>query len=118
MRGIAVCIQVGGSEAIRVQLDAAPWVGPPAAAEVVAEISPDDLAAILGGEVTIEEALDREHLELCGALDDLLRFLDALAAWVHGAVRCPSMALLYQEYLTRVRRAPASSGSERSELEH
>jgi hypothetical protein len=101
MRGLAVLVGVGAPASVRVQLDVAPWLGPPAHAEVVAEIEPAALRDILDGRLTLEAALEADRLLLRGELGHLLRFIEALEAWIHGAVRCSSMPELLSEYLLR-----------------
>jgi hypothetical protein len=111
MRGLAVNIGIDGPPSLRVQLDAEPWVGPAAPAPVRAEIAARDMTAVLAGLLTIEQALDTGGLLLQGELDHLLGFLDALSAWIHGAVRCESMPGLYAAYLARADGADSSQAT-------
>jgi len=99
MRGLSVRIAIDGEAPVRVQLDARPFVGPDAHADIVAGVARQHLAALLDGALTIEDAVDDDRLRLQGALDGLLSFLDALEAWIHGAVRCPAFPTLYREFL-------------------
>jgi hypothetical protein len=57
------------------------------------------LAAILTGDVLLEEALEREEIWLSGRLDDLAAFYEALQTYFNVAVRCISFAPLLAEFL-------------------
>lgn len=49
---------------------------------------------VIGGELTLEDAVWQERIVLRGELDDLILFHDALMLYLQGAVRCPSFPWL------------------------
>jgi hypothetical protein len=53
---------------------------------------------VLGGRVTMAEALRDDTLRVRGALRDLVAVLHAIETFVHGAVRSRSVAALFQEF--------------------
>jgi hypothetical protein len=95
----SINISLDGAAPICVQLAVEPWVAPASSTELTAAISQRDLIDLLQGAFTIDAAILTERLQLRGPLDDLLGFLDALHAWLHGAVRCPSFAALHLQYI-------------------
>lgn len=60
---------------------------------------------VVDGRLTLEDAVWEERIRLFGSLDALLLFLDALVAYLQGAVRCPSFPWLLDCY--RDRRVPS-----------
>jgi hypothetical protein len=99
LRGQRAAIFVDAEPALAVSLEGRPWVtrGQPGAVEV--RVSSENLAFILGGHATLEEAVMSGRLEVRGeiaAVTDLLRALDA---WLHGALRTVSLAHLHAAYL-------------------
>jgi hypothetical protein len=76
-----------------------PWVNQSADGEVELALDEPTLAALLTGELTLEEGIVAGTFHARGAVDDLLAFLDALASWLHGAMRCPSLPELQRAYL-------------------
>lgn len=64
-----------------------------------ARAAPAVLAAILTGEVLLDEALLSERIVLTGHLDDLVALYEALQAYFNAAVRCVSFAPLLNEFL-------------------
>jgi hypothetical protein len=64
-----------------------------------ARAAPAVLAAILSGELLLDEALVSEHIVLTGHLDDLVSLYEALQAYFNVAVRCVSFAPLLDEFL-------------------
>jgi hypothetical protein len=101
----AVDITVGDEAPVRVHLDGGePWVvaaaeGAGPAAEVNIGVSRADLSAFLRGELTIEDGVAHGRLSVRGSLDHVLAFLDALSAWLHGALRSPGFPALHRSYL-------------------
>ena len=57
-----------------------------------------ELVALADGEMTLEEAVTAERLELRGRVDDLMAGLLALEAYLHGAVRCPELSGLMDAF--------------------
>jgi hypothetical protein len=114
---LAVTITVGDEEPVRVCLAGQPpWVlgaqrgGETAgAAGVAVSVSRSDLDAFLRGEFTIEEGLEADRLAVRGPLDHVLAFLEALSAWLHGALRCPSFPALHRSFLTGPRSTPETA---------
>ena len=49
------------------------------------------IAAVLGGRSTLEESVLTGELDIVGELAEIALLHDALVAFMHGAVRCPSM---------------------------
>jgi hypothetical protein len=78
-------------------------------------ITSGGLDAMLRGELTLEEALEDDTLELRGELDQLADFLEALNAWLHGALRSPGLARMHGAYLSKDDDEPAHEGMRRSE---
>jgi hypothetical protein len=97
---LALVIRVAGSPPLRLFLGTGPpWTAPGSDGDVEAALAPGDLAALLAGELTIEEAVGCDRLSIRGELDRVLPFLDALGAWLHGALRSPSLPHLHRQYL-------------------
>lgn len=67
-------------------------------ASVTIETSRHLVREVLGGRVTVAEALRTDDLRARGALRDLAAVLSALEAFVHGAVRCDAMPELFDEF--------------------
>jgi len=125
----SLLIRIAGDVPVQVSLAGdAPWVTPmapmsPVATmqETVADANPSalgagqveiaaserDLHAFLRGDFTIEEGLQADRLAVRGALDDVLAFLEALGAWLHGALRAPSFPPLHRRFLAGVPSAPS-----------
>jgi hypothetical protein len=78
--------------------------------EIAVAIADADLRRFLAGRVTVEEAVIDGSLAVRGRLDDVRAFLDALAAWLHGALRTPALALLLHEYLAQTPAHPETRG--------
>jgi hypothetical protein len=98
----AVLIQISGAERLRVCLaEDPPWVSAEGAGQVCVQLAEPDLDALLQGELTLEEALEAERLAILGELDEVLRLLDVLQCWLHGALRSPSLPKLHQQFLAR-----------------
>jgi hypothetical protein len=55
---------------------------------------------VLAARGTLRDALDDDELRAEGCLCDLVVVLEALGAFVHGAVRCDAIAQLYHEFLS------------------
>ena len=108
-------IRIVGDVPVRVRLqgdDAEGWVtrvGEPddvAPAEVQIATSQADLDGFLRGDFTLEEGLEANRVAVRGRLDDVLAFLDGLAAWLHGALRCPSFPPLHHQFLAGAQPTP------------
>ena len=54
--------------------------------------------AVLAGRRTLADAVRADELSALGRLPDLVALLDALEAFVHGAVRCDEIAQLYHDF--------------------
>jgi len=70
------------------------------AAALEVEISRQVVSRLLGGEITVREALLADELRVRGATSALLRLTDGLCAYLHGAVRSPSFPALLQRFQT------------------
>jgi hypothetical protein len=55
------------------------------------------LRAVLAGRRTLADAVRADEVRAEGRLPDLVALLGALEAFVHGAVRCDAIALLYHD---------------------
>lgn len=101
------------NEAVNVTLDGAALgirfpagrfaLGPPVEHPLI-ELASDrrTILDVVDGVLTLEDAVWEERIRLFGSLAALLRFLDALVAYLHGAVRCPSFPWLLDRYRDRV----------------
>jgi hypothetical protein len=99
--GRAALVRVGDGPARRVCLAQGPpfvTAGLEGALEVA--LSEADLDAFLRGQVTLEEAVEADRLRVRGSVDDVLRLFDALASWLHGALRCPRLAQLRDQQIS------------------
>jgi hypothetical protein len=117
LAGRAILIRIAGDVAVCVHLDGTDtdWVArfdggnrPAAVAAVEIATSRADLESFLRGAFTLEEGLEANRLDVRGALDDVLAFLEALNAWLHGALRCPSFPPLHQRFLSGDRPPPTN----------
>ena len=97
--GLTALIRVDDATPFRLDLASMPWVGSAAVGDVDVGLSPVDIESLLTGALTIEEAITDDRLLVRGELDHVLDFLDALGAWLHGAIRAPSMPALSAKYL-------------------
>src|SRR5690348_10473451 len=70
----------------------------PSDAAVVLRTTRDVLVDLLEGRRTLVDSAMDEAFEVRGAPDDVLASFDALAAFLHGAVRSPSMPRLLESY--------------------
>lgn len=71
-----------------------PWVRVIAAADVEVAMTTREVDDLLAGAVTVDEAVLADRLAVRGDATHVLRFLDALRHWLHGALRSPSMPRL------------------------
>jgi hypothetical protein len=79
--------------------DGAPRVGPPVGvAGVEVTTSRAAVRAVLSGETTLAEAVRADRVRATGRLVDLVALLDALDAFVHGAVRSEGIEQLYDDF--------------------
>jgi hypothetical protein len=102
MRGRAAAIRVDDAPPLRLCFASGPpWISRRGAltGDIAVAISGRDLDRFLAGELTLEEGLADDRLRIQGDVDQVLDFLDALAAWLHGALRCPSFPTLQRAYL-------------------
>jgi hypothetical protein len=53
---------------------------------------------VLAARSTLRDALNDDELRAAGRMSDLVAVLEALEAFVHGAVRCDAIAQLYREF--------------------
>ena len=54
--------------------------------------------AVLAGRATLADAVRADEVRAEGRLPDLVALLEALEAFVHGAVRCDEIAQLYDDF--------------------
>lgn len=100
----AAVIRLGSERPVRVSMAAGPpWVTDGERGDIEIRLSHADLDAFLRGRFTLEEAIESDRLYVRAALDDLLPFFDALACWLHGALRCPSFPALHRRCLAASR---------------
>jgi hypothetical protein len=95
-------VRIGDEPSLRVSLDREPpWVRDEGAGvpDLHLTLSRATLARLLRGETTIEEAILDETLGARGDVPAMLAFFDALAAWLHGAMRAPSLPRLHAQCL-------------------
>lgn len=52
------------------------------------------VAAVLGGGLSLTDAVDTDRLSIQGPVDRVVQLHDTLVAFMQGAVRCPSMAAI------------------------
>ena len=71
-----------------------PWVRTIAAADVEVAMTTREVDDLLAGAVTVDDAVLADRLAVRGDAAHVLRFLDALRYWLHGALRSPSMPRL------------------------
>jgi hypothetical protein len=103
-----VRLEVGSeSTSLRVDLDnrIEPDVESAAAEEIFAKTTRATIVALARGEATLEQALVDEAVHLRGAVEDLAAGMDALAAYLNGAARCPELLTLMEAF-----RADSSGG--------
>lgn len=60
------------------------------------------IVALADGEVTLEQAVLEERMDLQGTVDDLLAGVDALSAYLSGAARCPELIALMDDFRSDV----------------
>jgi hypothetical protein len=108
LAGRAAVIRLDDDPPRRVSLAGPPpWVTAGAEGAIEVALSRADLDVLLAGDLSLEEAVEGDRLRLRGRLDDLLAFLDALACWLHGALRCPSFPALHHRYRIQETRSPS-----------
>jgi hypothetical protein len=56
------------------------------------------IVALADGDVTLEEAVTEGRVELRGSVEDLEAGMEALAAYLNGAARCPELLGLMDEF--------------------
>ena len=99
LHGMAAVIRVDDDPPLRVWLaKGPPWTEYRADGEVEVSTSRTALNAFLTGEATIEEAIAGGQLAVRAAVGDLVAALGALNAWLHGALRAPSLPRIYAGY--------------------
>jgi hypothetical protein len=69
-------------------------------AHITIETSRDLVRQVLAGRCSLADALRNDALRARGALRDLVALLAALEAFVHGAVRCEAMPVLFDKFQT------------------
>jgi hypothetical protein len=107
--GMAAVVHIDGEPPIAVQLERPPFVARGDVGAVRVDVSLATLDALLSAEIAIDDAIDDESLRLRGEADALSDCLDALHAWVHGAMRCPSLGHLHARYVARRSTGPTPS---------
>lgn len=78
--------------------DGPPWVRRHTEGEIELSLTERDLSRMLRGELTFEDGILNGELSARGSLEHLLAFLDGLASWLQGAMRCPSSPTLYEHF--------------------
>ena len=77
----------------------APRVHPPhGEASVRVRTTRAAVRSVLAGRRTLADAVCADEVRVEGRLADLVTLLEALEAFVHGAVRCDEVAQLYDEF--------------------
>jgi hypothetical protein len=71
-----------------------PWVKPFHRAGVNLRLSHSAIRAFAAGELSLEAALDSGRASLDGDAGDVIRLMEALRAWLHGALRSPTLPTL------------------------
>jgi hypothetical protein len=66
-------------------------------AGVAVSVSRVAVQEVLAGR-TLVNAVQAGDVRVCGGLRDLVALLDALEAFVHGAVRCDAIAQVYNDF--------------------
>jgi hypothetical protein len=95
-----VVITIHGARPVRVSLNGTPpWTSIGGAADLEIALSQPDLFHFVRGEITLDEAVKTQRLQLRGRLDDLLILVDTLTAWSQGARRAPSLAKVRDSFL-------------------
>jgi hypothetical protein len=74
------------------------WVDEAPAAHLRAAVDRETLLGLVDGDVSLEESILSERIQLRGGLDVLDRFWDALMIYLQGAVRSPSLPFLLDAY--------------------
>jgi hypothetical protein len=98
--GRAVLIHIEGAPPVRLCLaGAAPWVTRLDRGDVRVACAQAGVDRFVRGQLTLEEAIERDALRVRGPIDDVLAAFEALSAWLHGALRAPSFAGLRSSYL-------------------
>jgi hypothetical protein len=94
-----------GAEGVRLEVESTPFVvrfgarshslePAPAAGAVDVRSDRETLLALLDAELTLLEAIESDRLHIQGETDAVLRFEQALGAFLEGAVRAPSFPAL------------------------
>ena len=99
-RELLVCVD-NEQLAVRAPDGTLEWGAPGATANVHARAKRRGLAALLDGEVTLEGALLDGSLDVRGKIEHVLGALDAQQAFARGALRCPELITLGDEFLGR-----------------
>lgn len=108
-------VRVESEPPLHVSLTGAPpWVradAPPTTeVDLHLSLSRATLARLLRGESTIEESILDETLAARGDVPALLAFFEALSAWLHGAMRAPSLPQLHAQCLADTLAADRQKG--------
>lgn len=99
LRARALSIEVDG-ETVAVWIEAGRVVLGETRAPVAVRActSRAEIVALADGTRTLEEATLAERVQLVGDIDDLLACLDALGAYLNGAVRSPELSALMDRF--------------------
>lgn len=97
---LAVTIDLRGAPEVRVCFtDPFPWVSVGAQGSIRVALGAATLDRFLLGALGIEEAVESGQLFVRGPFEAVLRLLDGFHAWLHGALRAPSMPALRRRFL-------------------
>jgi hypothetical protein len=103
LEGLAAVVRVGDLPALRLALDEGPpWVRQRPDGQIALSLSEATLARLLCGDLTIEEGILDGSVGARGDLGHLLSWFDALASWLHGALRSPSLPNLHARFFAPV----------------
>ena len=99
LAGLATVVRVADFSALRISFDdGPPWVEQGEDGQIAVALSEADLGRLLRGDLTIEEGILDGSVSTAGVLEHLLSWLDGLASWLHGALRCPSLPTLHERF--------------------
>jgi hypothetical protein len=100
MRGRCVAFTVDGPPVLLSFAEGGSAVGPVAGAapEIESALSKQTIFDLLDAEISLEEAVLSDRFLLRAPVRDLEVFFQALQLYLRGAVRCPSLPDLLEEY--------------------
>jgi hypothetical protein len=100
---LAAVIRVGGDAPMRVSLaEGLPRVSARGDGQIHVALTEPVLERLLRGELTLDDGVVDGSISARGELEHVLAWFDALGAWLHGALRSPSLPHLHQRFLAPV----------------